>query len=94
MKEDPLSEPDYEAMDITYEYRSLQIDAVRPRRRIPELGILEGYCVSSDSGPPSSEDDSDNDSGSEVETREMWYTLIGMTLEEWEALRRVEGKKA
>jgi hypothetical protein len=64
-KEEPLAKensqpkPDYETMDITYECRDPQVDAVRPRRRNPIPGILEGYHVTLDSAPSNSDTSED-----------------------------------
>jgi hypothetical protein len=40
MEEDSQPEPDYEAMDITYEYRNPREDDVSRRRRFTESGVL------------------------------------------------------
>jgi hypothetical protein len=61
MEEDSQPEPDYEAMDIIYELRNLHEDEVSQRRKFTSTGTLVGYWVSSDSGPPDSEDGDDYD---------------------------------
>jgi hypothetical protein len=70
-------------MDITYEYRNLQVDAVRPRRRNPTPGILEGYLVTSDSASSDS-DTSNDDLELEVEILEKTVGIEGL---DWAELR-------
>jgi hypothetical protein len=62
MEEDSLPEPDYDNMDIQYEYSNLQLDvSVVPLNYTPPKGYLEGYWVSSDSASPNLDDDSDEE---------------------------------
>jgi hypothetical protein len=61
-EEDSQPELDYEMMDIQYEYPNPQLDAfVVPLRYTPHRGYLEGYWISSDSVPPNSDNDSDEE---------------------------------
>jgi hypothetical protein len=48
-------------MEIVYELRNPQEDAVNPVISFTPTGVLEGYWVSSDSAPPNSDDDDDSD---------------------------------